>query len=99
MNEPSVFIDSSDLELSQRGMPVHNIHIASDGTQYMHMWIHNAYGGLQQRATYKGLLARDRGQTRPFTLTRSFFFGQQRYGAMWTGDSQTNYDNVLLSVN
>ena len=46
MNEPSVFSDSSDLEISQRGMPVHNVHIASDGTQYMHMWIHNAYGGL-----------------------------------------------------
>lgn len=80
-------------------MPVHNIHVTVSGQQFLHMYVHNAYGQLQQRATYKGLLARDHGQTRPFVLTRSFFFGQQKWGAMWTGDSQTNYDNVLLSVN
>jgi len=44
MNEPSVFIDSTDLELDQRGMPVHNIHVNKAGQQFLHMYVHNAYG-------------------------------------------------------
>ena len=99
MNEPSVFDSDSLEEINQRGMPVHNVHITADGTQYMHMWVHNAYGALQQMATYKGLLDRDSKQTRPFSLTRSYFFGSQRFSAMWTGDSLTNYENVEMSVN
>ena len=31
MNEPSVFADGSLEEISQRGMPVHNIHIDVNG--------------------------------------------------------------------
>jgi hypothetical protein len=46
MNEPSVFEDGSLEEINQRGMPVHNIHIAQNGSQYLHMWVHNAYGAL-----------------------------------------------------
>ena len=99
MNEPSVFEDGSLEEINQRGMPVHNIHIAQDGTQFLHMWVHNAYGALQQRSTYQGLYQRDYAQNRPFMLTRSFFFGSQRFSAMWTGDSQTNWANVEMSVN
>jgi mannosyl-oligosaccharide alpha-1,3-glucosidase len=99
MNEPSVFASDSLEEINQRGMPVHNIHIAADGTQVMHMWLHNAYGALHHQATWRGLLNRDGGQLRPFALTRSYFFGSQRYSAMWTGDSQTNYENAEMSVN
>ena len=61
MNEPSVFEDGSLEEINQRGMPVHNIHITQNGSQYLHMWVHNAYGALQQRATYNGLYQRDFG--------------------------------------
>ena len=32
-------------------------------------------------------------------LTRSFSFGSQRFSGMWTGDSQTNWENVEMSVN
>lgn len=39
------------------------------------MWVHNAYGALQQRSTFNGLYQRDYGQNRPFMLTRSYFFG------------------------
>jgi alpha 1,3-glucosidase len=47
MNEPSVFADGSLEEISQRGMPVHNIHIDNMGNQFLHMYVHNAYGALQ----------------------------------------------------
>jgi len=99
MNEPSVFADGSLEEIAQRGMPVHNIHIDVNGNQFEHMYVHNAYGALQQNSTYMGLYNRDGGQNRPFMLTRSFFLGSQRYSGMWTGDSQTNYENVEMSVN
>jgi mannosyl-oligosaccharide alpha-1,3-glucosidase len=50
------------------------------------------------RASWQGLLERDQGQLRPFVLTRSTFFGSQRYGAMWTGDSLVDYSDVPLYV-
>jgi len=67
MNEPSVFAGDSLDEINQLGMPVHNVHTYAKGTsssnkessQVMHMFVHNAYGALMSRATYKGLLQRD----------------------------------------
>ena len=80
-------------------MPMNNTHINKNGDIIEHRWLHNAYGALQQRSTFRGLLQRDANQLRPFVLTRSFFFGSQRYSGMWTGDSQAGYDDVPLSVN
>jgi alpha-glucosidase (family GH31 glycosyl hydrolase) len=97
MNEPSVF--KSDEFKEQVGMPMTNTHVMKDGSVIQHRWVHNAYGALQQRATYQGLLKRDRGQQRPFVLTRSFFLGSQRYGAMWTGDSKDLYSDIPMSLN
>jgi len=80
-------------------MPVHNIHIDKNSNKWMHMWLHNAYGSMQQNATYAGLWDRDQGKNRPFVLSRSFWLGSQRYSGFWTGDSQTNFENVEMSVN
>jgi len=96
MNEPSVFKNTT--EIDQLGMPMNNTHIQADGTIVQHRWVHNAYGALQQRATWEGLWARDNGTQRPFVLTRSTFLGSQRYGAMWTGDSQVNYTDIQLYI-
>ena len=46
MNEPSVFSDGSLEEITNRGMPVHNIHIDVNGNQLKHMYVHNAYGAF-----------------------------------------------------
>lgn len=97
MNEPSVFKSAEDH--TQIGMPMNNTHMTADGDILQHRWIHNAYGALQQRATFQGLLRRDRGQQRPFLLSRSFFFGSQRYGAVAAGSNHTNFEDVELSVN
>jgi alpha-glucosidase (family GH31 glycosyl hydrolase) len=41
------------------------------------------------KATYKGIIDREPSKNfRPFMLSRSVFFGSQKYGAMWTGDNQ-----------
>lgn len=97
MNEPSVYKTSE--HKSQMGMPMDNTHMTADGDILQHRWIHNAYGALQQRATYQGLLRRDRGQQRPFLLSRSFFFGSQRYGAVAAGSNHAKFEDVELAVN
>jgi alpha-glucosidase (family GH31 glycosyl hydrolase) len=97
MNEPSAF--KSKTNQDQVNIPMNNTHVLKDGSIIQHRWLHNAYGALMQRATYQALLKRDRGQQRPFVLTRSFFLGSQRYGAMWTGDTQNKYSDIPMSLN
>jgi alpha 1,3-glucosidase len=35
---------------------------------------------------------------RPFVLTRSFFAGSQRFGAMWTGDNLGTWEHMAINV-
>jgi len=35
---------------------------------------------------------------RPFVLTRSFFAGSQRFGAMWTGDNLGSWEHMAINV-
>merc|ERR1711964_783163 len=45
-----------------------------------------------------GLLERKKGEIRrPFVLTRSFYAGSQRLGAMWTGDNQASWDHLAAA--
>ena len=49
-------------------------------------------------ATYQALLSRKKGELRrPFILTRSYYAGSQRLGAMWTGDNQASWDHLAAS--
>ena len=61
--------------------------------------MHNMYGALMHRTTYRGLFKRDEGLRRPFVLSRSFFIGSQKYGAFWTGDNLSTHEEVATSVN
>jgi alpha 1,3-glucosidase len=36
---------------------------------------------------------------RPFVLTRSCFFGTQKYAAKWTGDNRATPEEVQISMN
>jgi len=69
MNEPSVFSTSTHT------MPMDMVHWRANGKSFEHRDIHNAYGALHQRSSFRGLLARDNNERRPFVLTRSFFLG------------------------
>ena len=69
---------------------------------------HNLYGYYMQQATSEGLTLRSPDPTnkmRPFVLTRSFWAGSQRFGAMWTGDNKAEWSHLqiaapmLLSIN
>ncbi|KKY28395.1 putative alpha glucosidase ii [Phaeomoniella chlamydospora] len=89
MNEPSVFNGP------ETTMPKDNIHYGG----WEHRDVHNVNGLTFMNATYHALLARD-GKTpkRPFVLTRSFYSGAQRLGAMWTGDNQAVWSHLEGSI-
>lgn len=69
MNEPAV----GDGE--EGTMAKDAVHILENGRKVMHRDVHNAYGLMMQKATYEGLVQRDKGKHRPFILTRSAFIG------------------------
>jgi alpha 1,3-glucosidase len=105
MNEPSVF----DLEY-ERTMPKSNIHTVTqytststtemEVTKFEHRDVHNVYGILMIKASYEGMIQRCLeidGASKParaFLLTRSFYLGSQRYGAMWIGDTTCSWDHL-----
>jgi len=76
MNEPSVF----------NGPQVTMPYDAIQEGNVEHRNSHNLYGMYLQRATFEGHLHRAPDQ-RPFILSRAFYAGTHRYGAIWTGDN------------
>jgi len=98
MNEPSVF---NGPEVS---MQKENLNL--DGIEHRE-W-HNLYGLYMQKATAEGLVKRSPDplrQQRHFVLSRAFWAGSQRYGAIWTGDNTAEWGHLkiaspmLLSIN
>ncbi len=90
MNEPASFSDTKTL-------PPFVQHRLDDGSTLEHTFVHNAYGGLNARATYEGL-RRLRPNVRPFVLTRAAYAGTQRYAATWTGDNSATREHLALSI-
>ena len=89
MNEPSVFNGP------ETTMPKDNLHHGN----WEHRDVHNINGMTFHNATYTALLHRDpKSPRRPFVLTRSFFAGSQRLGAVWTGDNLASWDHLVASV-
>ncbi|RYP43164.1 hypothetical protein DL768_010057 [Monosporascus sp. mg162] len=89
MNEPSVF---NGPEVT---MPKDNLHYGN----WEHRDVHNINGLTFQNATYEALLSRKDGELRrPFVLTRAFFSGSQRVGAMWTGDNQASWEHMAAAT-
>jgi alpha 1,3-glucosidase len=89
MNEPSVFNGP------ETTMPKDNIHHGL----WEHRDVHNLNGLTFHNATFQAMVSRKKGEfRRPFILTRSFYAGSQRLGAMWTGDNQANWDHLEASI-
>jgi len=88
MNEMSVF---SGPEVTCPKDTVHH-----GGWENRH--VHNIYGMLQALSTYDGHLMRSDGKRRPFILSRAFFIGSQRAGAIWTGDNIAEWSHLKISV-
>lgn len=92
MNEPSDF-DGPD-----GTMPVDNIHLGGgDIKEDSHARYHNVYGMLMVKASHDGI-QRANPDKRPFLLTRSNFLGGQRYAATWTGDNESSWDHMKVSI-
>ena len=62
-----------------------------------HRAVHQIYGMMQHRATFEGHIVRD-PNSRPFVLSRAFFAGSQRWGAIWTGDNGAEWGHLKSSV-
>ncbi|XP_075795407.1 neutral alpha-glucosidase AB isoform X3 [Pelodiscus sinensis] len=88
MNEPSVF----------NGPEVTMYKDALHQGGWEHRDLHNLYGFYVQMATAQGLEQRSGGLERPFVLSRAFFAGSQRYGAVWTGDNTAEWDHMKISI-
>ncbi|KAJ2720051.1 glucosidase II [Coemansia sp. Benny D115] len=88
MNEPSVFNGpeiTMDKDIKHYG-------------GWEHRDVHNIFGMLYHKATAEGLLTREEPPTRPFVLSRAYFAGSQRYGAIWTGDNTANWEHLKASI-
>ncbi|KAI0087105.1 alpha-glucosidase [Irpex rosettiformis] len=88
MNEPSIF---NGPEIS---MPRDNIHYGG----WEHRDVHNINGMLFSNQTWQALKARTDPPQRPFVLTRSFYAGSQRFGAMWTGDNLGTWEHMAVGI-
>ncbi|KAF8320449.1 alpha-glucosidase [Clavulina sp. PMI_390] len=90
MNEPAVF---NGPEIT---MPKDNVH--HDGWE--HRDVHNVNGMLFQKATALALVNRtgDGVPKRPFVLSRSFYAGSQRWGAVWTGDNMGTWEHMAVGI-
>ncbi len=88
MNEPSVF------DGPENTMPKDNLHHG----KWEHRDVHNLNGMTYHNATHEALRERKKGELRrPFVLTRSYFAGSQRLGAMWTGDNVASWDHLAAA--
>ncbi|XP_071962090.1 neutral alpha-glucosidase AB-like [Antedon mediterranea] len=88
MNEPSVFNGPE--------VTIHKDALHHNGWENRD--VHNIYGMYMQMATAEGHVKRSGGTERPFVLSRAFFAGSQRYGAIWTGDNIADWDHLKASI-
>jgi alpha 1,3-glucosidase len=90
MNEPSVF-NGPEVSMQKDLLNLAGVE---------HREWHNLYGMLFHRATHEGLIKRNRKATkeRGFVLSRAFFAGSQRYGAIWTGDNAAEWSHLAIAT-
>jgi alpha-glucosidase len=90
MNEPLVF---GPLGTTFPDVVRHDM----EGRGGDHIEAHNVYGMQMARATVEGL-KRLRPDERPVCITRSGWAGVQRYAMSWTGDNESNWGSLWLTM-
>ena len=90
MNEPAVF---GPLGTTLPDRVRHDL----EGRGGDHVEAHNVYGMQMARATVEGL-TRLRPDERPVCITRSGWAGVQRYAMNWTGDNESNWSSLWLTM-
>lgn len=91
MNEPTSFTAWGDMTL-----PATTQH-AMEGRGGDHREAHNLYGLLMNRAGYEAF-QRHYPDRRPWILSRSGWAGMQRYAWSWTGDVETTWPALQLTL-
>jgi alpha-glucosidase len=90
MNEPSDFVD-------QTGKNQMDVVSYDEGENSTHAKNRNVFALLMARATYEGL-ERLEPNKRPYVITRAAYAGIQRYSTMWTGDTNSTWETLALSI-
>ena len=91
MNEPSSFAAWGDPTL-----PL-TTHHEFDGRKGQHAEAHNLYGLLMARAGYEAMRQQNPDR-RPWIFTRAGWAGTQRYAWSWTGDTETSWKTLRMTV-
>lgn len=86
MNEPASF----------KGPFPDDVVFTDEDQPSTHKEMHNLYGHNMGKATYEGLRKHD--GRRPFVITRACYSGSQKYMLGWTGDNQSLWTHLRLSV-
>lgn len=86
MNEPASF----------NGPLPDEVQFYNDGRQTDHREAHNKYGHLMSKATYEGI--KNYSKKRPFVITRACYAGTQKYSTVWTGDNQSFWEHLRMSI-
>lgn len=85
MNEPASF----------NGPLPDDVVFPGNGEKKLHKEVHNAFGHLMAEATYNGLKKTGK---RPFVITRACYSGSQKYTTAWTGDNQSLWAHLQMSI-
>lgn len=91
MNEPTAFTFDSQMSLPRA--LIHNL----DGRVGEHSEARNLYGLQMNRAAYEGL-QQARPQRRPWIVSRSGWVSQQRYAWNWTGDVESTWPALRMTI-
>lgn len=86
MNEPASF----DGELPN------DLVFSDNGQKSTHTKMHNVFGHLMARAAYEGM--KDATGKRPYIITRAAYAGTQKFSTVWTGDNQSIWSHLQLSI-
>lgn len=86
MNEPASF----------KGPLPDDVMFDNDGIPVTHKEVHNVYGHMMAKATYEGL--KKATGKRPFIVTRACYAGTQKYSTIWTGDNQSTWEHLRMSI-
>ncbi|WP_100488963.1 glycoside hydrolase family 31 protein [Sporolactobacillus pectinivorans] len=86
MNEPASF----------NGPLPDDVAFNNDGVPADHREMHNVYGHYMSKATYEGI--KQATGKRPFVITRACYAGTQKYSTVWTGDNQSLWEHLRMSL-
>jgi alpha-glucosidase len=78
-------------------MPLGSFHTGDNGEKHSDLELHNAYSTMEVMATAASFKVNNPGK-RWFILSRSGYAGIQQYAAVWTGDNQSDWGHLAISI-